>query len=165
MSGGPSRRGDRTWEEGCCDPGVQQMMDMVCLVQQGEFIGCPRYATLVRRGGWRAQYQVLGGNVHSKREGGRRSRAQLQVRMRLLLRVLVTGEQGAPAGDTRGVEGEETGNQAATEKSEAANAPLGGGQSPGESLGNRQNSKWVFEEVKAETRFVSPGGRGEVGEL
>lgn len=57
-------------EEGCCDLGVQQMMDMVCLVQQGEFIGCPRYATLVRRGGRRAQYQILGGDVRGREAGG-----------------------------------------------------------------------------------------------
>lgn len=37
------RRGEATGrgKEGCCDLEVQQMMDMVCLVQQGEFIGCP----------------------------------------------------------------------------------------------------------------------------
>lgn len=58
-SGCETRRGNRTWEE-CGDEGVQQqqVLDLVCPGAAG-VIGCPRYATLVRRGGRRAQYQVI----------------------------------------------------------------------------------------------------------
>jgi hypothetical protein len=94
------------------------------------------------------------------------SRAQMQVRV-LVLQVSAR----APAGrDTSGREGEtedKTGKRGGNrEKNEAAKSPWGGGQSPGESPRNRQNSKWVFEEVRAETRLVSSlGGGGDVGEL
>lgn len=88
----------------------------------------------------------------------------MQVRMRLRLRVLVTGEQGHKQETREGWRGRDR-NPGDDGEERGGECAFGGGQSPGESLGNRQNSKWVFEEVKAETRLVSPGGRGGVGEL
>lgn len=44
-------------------------------------------------------------------------------------------------------------------------APWGWAEPRGSSLRRRQNSKWVFEEVEAETRLVSHGGEGESGRI
>lgn len=83
----------------------------------------------------------------------------MQVRVRALVQV----GRGTSKNRHRG-RGEEMRKEATTEKSEAAKAPWGWAEPRGVSR-NRQNSKWVFEEAKAETRLVSHGGRGEVGEL
>lgn len=124
------------------------------------FIGCPRYATLVRRGGRRAQYQIRYWEA-TQREGSKaESRAQMQVRVQVLVQV----GRGTSRIRHRGG-GEETRKRGGdVEKSEAAKTPWGWAEPRGVSR-NRQNSKWVFEEAKAETRLVSHGGRGEVGEL
>lgn len=123
------------------------------------FIGCPRYATLVRRGGRRAQYQIRYWEA-TQREGSRR-----KVVPRCRCGCWCSRWAGAPARiDTEGGGEKTREKEAATEKSEAAKAPWGWAEPRGVSR-SRQNSKWVFEEAKAETRLVSHGGRGEVGEL
>lgn len=86
----------------------------------------------------------------------------MKVRLRVLVLVLVG--RGTSSKNSHRGGGEEMRKEAATEKSEAAKAPWGWAEPRGVSR-NRQNSKWVFEEAKAETRLVSHGGRGEVGEL
>lgn len=85
----------------------------------------------------------------------------MQVRLLMLQGVHKGAQRETQEG--RGGDRKRGGNR--EKNGEGGESALGGGQSPGESLRNRQNSKWVFEEVKAETRLVSSGGGGEVGEL
>lgn len=120
------------------------------------FIGCPRYATLVRRGGRRAQYQIRYWEA-TQREGSKaESRAQMQVRVQALVQV----GRGTSRIRHRGG-GEETRKEAATERRVRRRKRLGGGQSPGESLETDKIANGYLKKPKQKRVLFPTGGGGK----